>query len=191
MALIIAQLRTMTDAEESEVTVNDVAYWTDVQLQEILDHSSTDVLDVDLTSVPFRESGTITYKRYYIPDTVPSQWLERDAALEVVDVLGNLISSSNYTYYPGRRLIEFTADTGGTSYRLRGLMFNMNAAASEVWKQKAAHRAELVEWKAGPHAVREDDMYQHCLQMAQFYSTKASGMSLTRLRRVDYNIVEA
>jgi len=153
MVNAIRELRLLMDANQQNVNVNGVMYWTDEQVQIILDDTSHDIIDVLLESTPFHVAGTLTYVRYYIPDIVP-RWIEEGAAVVVVDNLGN--TAPSFTYDRTRRLIEFAVDTTGTQYFLRGRGFNMNESAAAGWLRKASVRAELIKWKTPAHTLDED-----------------------------------
>lgn len=186
MQTIILALRELTDANAGDVEVNGIPYWTDEQLQTVLDQFRTDVIDVPLRSVAMNEAGVTVFKRYYIP-TIVGRWIENDDGtnqiFSVVDTSGNLAPA--YTYDSGSRLITFTVSTNGLSYFLRCRFYDIYAAASDVWYKKASQRTALIDWKAGGQSLSEDQEYQHCLERGQFYSTK-HGITVIRLKRGDY-----
>jgi hypothetical protein len=198
----IAELRRICDASENESTVNGVAYWTDQQIQDVLDNHAEDVTDVLLTARPLREGSSTVYKRYYIPKTI-SKWMEHfteaeetanalldaedqlDATplFEVRDANGNLVT--NYTYNRARRLIEFDSDTNANYFYLRATDYDIEAAASELWTNKAAHRAQLIRWKAGDHQLHEDQEWAHCMKMAEHYSRTRGAQNVVMIK-TDY-----
>ncbi len=183
MVNAVKELRLLMDANQQKVNVNGVMYWTDEQVQEILDDTSHDIIDVRLASTPFMETGTLTYKRYYIPNEVP-RWLEDDSAsIVVVDNLGN--AAPTFTYTRTRRLIEFASDTTGTEYFFRGRGFNMNESAAAGWLRKAGVRAELIKWKTPAHTLDEDQEYQHCLDMYRRFRNKL-GLVSSPVQRLGY-----
>lgn len=168
MAQFILDLRRMTDASALEVKVNDVQYWTDQQLQDILDGYRTDVLDLAMIPAAQKAAGSTVYYRYYFPDNVGSQIEYDPTVFSIVDENGN--PAPTYTYNPGDRYITFSADTTGVTYLLRCRFFNMRTAAARVWFDKAGLRVQLIDWKAGGQSLNEDQEYQHCMQMFELYS---------------------
>lgn len=182
MASLILELRGLTDAEAGQTIVDGIPYWSDDQLQDILDNNSSAIDDVLLVRVPVKVNGTLVYTRYDFPTAI-SRWI--DTEFDVVDIQGVVVSTDDYTYNAAYRRIEFDVDTGGISYYLRGREFNMSASAGEVWLKKAGHRAALVEWKAGAQSIKEDQEWQHCMKMYQQVSSQG-GIKNVRLRRVDY-----
>lgn len=168
MINFILELRRMTDASATETTVNGVQYWTDDQLQDILDAYRHDVLDLALIPASQKEAGSTVYYRYYLPDEV-GMWIENDPLyLSVVDDKGN--AAPAYTYDPNTRYILFTANTNGSSMFIRCRFYDMQQAAARIWFEKAGHRIQLIDWKAGGQSLNEDQEYQHCMQMFTLYS---------------------
>lgn len=193
MESFILELRRMTDASANEVSVNGVQYWTDDQLQSILDAYRHDVLDLALIPASQREAGSDVVYRYYIPNEVGS-WIENDpTVLSVVTDDGD--TAPTYTYDSTNRYFLFAADTGGATMLLRCRFYDMRLAAARVWFEKAGHRIQLVNWKAGGQSLAEDQEYQHCMEMFKLFSggdgiksvLPGTGVGGTRrLRKVGY-----
>lgn len=181
MTDLISDLRLKTDTSPDEVSVNGVSYWTDDQLQDILDQHRQDV-DVQLVAYPRYESGELLTKIYYIPNKVLTTLENDPSVLEIVDRYGN--AATGYTVDLSGRKVTFDADTGGTAYWLRGRQFDVDYAAADVWAAKASHRAALVDWRAGGQTLYEDQEYQHCLEREKFYRGKR--LSVSRLVHSGY-----
>ncbi len=185
MAALIQELRLNASAFEGDETVNGIQYWTDDQLQAILDQFSADLNNVELIKFSQQESGITVYKVYYLPPTV-SKNLEGAAtvgAFTVVDSLGNTITG--YTFDAARRRFDFTINQGGKTYFLRAREFDMNSATADVWYKKAGLRAELIDWKAGTYNLKEDQVWQHCMEMYYKWSGRNS-FKRVQLNRIDY-----
>jgi hypothetical protein len=176
----------MTDTSETEVQINGVQYWTDDQLQDILDQHRDEVIDEALLPVGYMEAGSKVYKKYFIPHTVGKYVETVDSGADVFSIVDTLgVAAPTYTVDFNAQLVTFAATTDGHSYFLRCRRYDVRASAAQVWLDKAAHRYQLIKWKAGAHTLDEDIEYQHCLQMHQKYGA-FSGVGVTRLRRIDY-----
>jgi len=185
MADLIRQLRINGAAGATDENVNGILYWTDDQLEDILDRYSSDVNDIQLVTYSRMESGVTVWKTYYLPASVPLN-LEGSATVgefTVVDTLGNV--ASGYTFDLARRRVDFAVNQNGKTYYVRARSFDLNRATSELWSKKASLRAELIDWKAGTYNLKEDQIYQHALQEAQRWAGKA-GFNRVRLNRDDY-----
>lgn len=186
MADIIAYVRLKTDTRVDETTVNGVSYWTDQQIQDILDKHRQDARNLELIAYSEYEGGTNVYKRYYFPNTL-GEWLENSDtpnALEIVDSLGN--AAPSYTLDLNGRVVVFDSTTLGKAYYIRARMFNVRNAIADIWLAKAGLRAELINWRAGGQNLAEDQEYEHCMQQYELYSNR-KGVQFVRLTRVGYS----
>ena len=186
MTDIITKLRTQASAFSTGDLINGVQYWTDDQLEDVLDVFSQDLNDVQLVALSQVVNGVTTYKVYYLPETTPRD-IEGSAtagAFTVVDSTG--ITVTGYTFDLARRRFDFTDNQNGNVRMLRARAFDVNAATAEVWLRKAGLRADLIDWKAGTYNLKEDQEYQHCLQMYAKWAGKATFKRI-QLNRVDYN----
>lgn len=185
MTSLIAELRSMTEAGTADYTVAGTTYWTDDQVQDELDRTREDVYDYPLSYAERTDSGgTARYYDYYFE---PGWWEEvggGTAVWIIQDSDGSTVGTANYTvnYYAGH--VRFTADQAGTSYYLTGKKYNLNRAASNIWRRKAAHVANRYDWKTDGHDMKPSQERKHYLEMSQFY-TRESGGRLVRLARGD------
>lgn len=186
MERIIKEVRAHTDTRENEVEVNGVSYWTDDQIQDVLDTFRTDARGLQLVRFSEYENGTNVYKRYYFPDKL-GKWIERadtPDAFSIVDGVG-VLAPSHTVDYDGR-LVIFSDTTLGRDYFVRARVFDLRAAIAEVWLKKADHRAELINWRAGGQNLQEDDEYKHCMDQYRLYSGLL-GIQSVRLTRIGYS----
>lgn len=181
MVEVVAELRRMTDTKENEVDINGVMYWTDDQLQSILDKRRKYVQDALLLPVPEVVNSVTTWTRYHMPE-VAGVW-ERSTMFQVVTSTGVAAPTHTIEYDAG--IVTFAVTTDGQSYYIRGRLYDLNKAAAQVWLDKAAHRAELIRWKAGTHTLDEDQEYQHCLEMYRKYASY-SGIGVVRMTKRGY-----
>lgn len=184
LADIIAYVRLHADLEEDSITVNGVSYWTDDQIQLILDMFRKDVRGVLLMPLNERLAGVSTYLRYYIPDEI-SNWLENSPEqLQVLDVLGNAPSIS-YTIDLDSRVVIFASNTLGKAYYLYAREYDVRPAIAEFWLTKIGLLTQLVDWKAGGQSINESQEYQHCMEQYKEWSGY-KGIKSSRLAKVGY-----
>ncbi len=165
MADIVSDLRAMTDASAEDYEVAGVPYWTDAQLQRILDKHRT---DLKWSEMEAQEEASGAYLDY----SVGFGNLESTAgAFAVQDVNGNDISSSLYSVDYQRGVITFLSDTGGTQYFVTGRSYDLEGAAAEVWKMKQSHYASAVNFSTKVHTIARSQLYEHAREMAEFYSS--------------------
>ena len=73
MATLIAELRRRTNAGTAEATVNGTAYWTDDQLQSVLDTRRSVLKFLPIHAMPKASAGSYIYKEYPFPMGVDFQ----------------------------------------------------------------------------------------------------------------------
>ncbi len=182
MADMINYVRLHADLSQNEVTVNGVAYWTDQQIQDVLDTYRQDARRILLEVVPEKLAGVVLYTRYYLPDYIGS-WIETGDQFTIVDVLGN--AAPSYTLDLNSRVVIFDANTTGKTYYAYMRVYDIRPAIAEVWLMKAGLRTALIDWKAGGQSMNEDAEYKHCMEQYKEWSGYM-GIKSVRMRREDY-----
>jgi hypothetical protein len=185
MGNLITRLRGMTETTASDYTLGSETYWSDDQLQDLLDTYRTDFERVALRSVTEYVDGDSLYYDYYTPvgtgnfeevDTGVVAWAIRDSD-------GAVVSTDEYAVNYVNGHIRFTSDQDGETYYLRARMFDLNRAAADVWRQKAAHVAKRYDIKTDNHTLTRSQMRQACLEMADYYTRQAGGVHTQFVRR--------
>lgn len=184
MARLITRLRGMTHAGNADVTINGTTYFTDEQLQDLLDLTVRHHRDIELIPVPEIESGTIAYYQYAIPAELPYAFEELgfDSGWEIFDAAGVLMDDYEINYDAGR--VRFPTDRAGRMYFLNCRTYNLHHAAAAVWQQKAAFVSPDVDWQSDNHRVDGSTVFDHCLRMAALHA-RLAGTTVARLRRSD------
>lgn len=182
MAHLIARLRGMTRAGSADATLNGVTYFTDEQLQQLLDTTAQQHRHIELIPVPQSENGTLVYKSYAIPAEIPYAFETEaaDSGWQLRDAAGQAVTGYSVNYAAGR--IEFTSDTGGRLYFLDCRSYNLHQAAAAVWQQKAAFASPDADWQADNHRYDAATVFQHCLQMAALHARLAGPVVAKMLR---------
>lgn len=190
MVELITNLRALTNAGTADYTLAGRTYWSDLDLERILDEVRQDVRLLPLAAVAELSAGSTLYHDYYIPQGAGQVWERADggtAVWRVHDGTGTVQGTANYTvdYEAGR--IRFTADTGGAAYYLDGRSYNMNLAAARVYRRKAAYAAAAVDWQTDGHRVNASQEAKAYLSLAEMYEMEA-GVQPVRMMRGDVNV---
>ncbi len=170
MTSLIQTLRGLTYAGTADYTAGTVAYWTDDQLQTVLDRHRFEIREEMLSAYPVTVGGgTVQWYDYQSQ----YRWYESTdggtARYIIKDTLGATVSASNYSANYENGLITFTSNTGGTVYTVTGFVFDMYGAAADVWNQKAAYYATSIDFSTDNHNVRRSHILQNCERMAARY----------------------
>jgi hypothetical protein len=138
---LVEEVRRLTGAGTAEFTVGTVTYFSDDEIERLLDRRRARlarnevVFEYELAS---DGSGSTVYKN----GRIGYPWLE-DVSSGTVDFIvttdkGSVIGTANYTLSPEDGFITFSADQAGSSRYVTGWVHNPHQAAMDV----------LVSWKA-------------------------------------------
>lgn len=172
MTSIISDLRSMTETGVDDYRVNNISYWSNDQLQRILDNNRTDLKWSAMTAY---EEGDGSYYDYSIGYGNLETTTGGTAIFIVQDLNGANVSSASYSVDYMRGVVTFTTDTTGTDYWVTGRSYDLNGAAAEVWERKLSHYSRAVDFSTDGHNISRDQLYQHAKEMAQRFTVKSSG----------------
>ncbi len=184
MANLIIRLRGMSNAGTADYTIAGETYWTDEKLQETLDRFRADLNRVPLRAEPEYSAGELVYHDYYAPVGDFEEVSTGPIAWAVEDSVGNVIGTATYSPDYVRGMVRFTTDQAGTAYYLRARAFDLNRAAAQVWRLKAAHYAERYDVQSDNHRLTRSQLIKQCLEMAASYDSMAGAQSV-RMQRDD------
>jgi hypothetical protein len=138
MADLILTLRGLTACGIMDYTVADVPYWSDAQLQAVLDRHVSAVRHEDLfTRETIAAGGTVQYFDYQSPGRFYESTDGGTARFIIQDAAYATVAATAYSVDYPRGLVTFAANTLGMSRYLTGFSYDLNAAAADVWSQQA------------------------------------------------------
>ena len=167
MADVIGDLRAMTDASAEDYSVAGVPFWSDAQLQRVLDRHRTDLKWVEMEA---QEEGSGEYLEYSIGYGNLEATSGGTAVFIVQDVNGSTVSSATWTADYSRGVVTFASDTAGTSYFVTARSYDLEGAAAEVWRMKQNHYASAVDFSTKVHDIKRSQLYEHAKEMAEYYA---------------------
>jgi hypothetical protein len=128
-------------------------------------------------TVAWREisaAGSATYRLY----EAQCRWLETSdggtAVLYLRSSTGARVGTAQYTpdYESGR--FAFAADTGGSVLYLTARAYDVQAAAADVWQQKAAHVADRFDFSADGASFKASQLVAQYERQAAACAAQAS-----------------
>jgi hypothetical protein len=170
LATLISELRVLANVGTADYTIASVAHWTDDQLQTILDRNRMDVVDERLQPVTeYNSGGTAVYQRY---QSGYRNFEATDGGTAVYFLRTNAgarVGTASYTpdYPSGRN--DFAATTGGSVFYLTGRSYDLNAAAAQVWDQKAGFEAGRYDFTADGASFKVSQAAAGFRGMAAYY----------------------
>ena len=179
MATLIMRLRGLAQAGINDYTVASVSYWTDNQLQDVLDAHRKDVYRANLHPVQIYNAGTVEYHDYFSEFPNLETTSGGTSIFYVEDAAGSAVGTALYTPDYTRGVVTFAADTGGSAYYLYGRSYDLNAAAAEVWRTKAGQYAMAVNFSTDNHRIDRGKIIENCFIMADRYDRMSAPTSVT------------
>ena len=182
MSDLISRLRGLTQTSINDYTVGAITWWSDTQLQDILDKHRNDVYNALLTPLEEYQGGAPVYLNYYSGYANLEATTGGTAVFYITDGVGAAVGTALYTPDYNRGAVTFAANTEGIDYYLYGRSYNLNAAAAEVWRHKAGQYATAVNFSTDNHRIDRGEIIKNCLSMAGYYEQQSGVTSVTILR---------
>lgn len=170
------------------------AQFTDDYLEDKLDKHVTFIRDELLLWDPETiGGGTIAYHDAHSrrcdfeeADSGTVYWAVRDS-------IGTLEGTANYTRDYLRGYFRWTNDKSGTSFYLTARSYDINAAAADLWMEKAASASTRTSFTSEFNKFERQQYFDHCIQMAHLYeqnkgqNRRRGIVSATTFVRTDLN----
>jgi len=169
LADLINELRALTDAGPNDFDIAGEPYWSDKHLQKHLDNNRKDVYREQLEPTQTYNNGTVEYKEYYSSLNNWEQTTDGTAIHRLENAAGTVYGTSLYTADYIRGQFTFTDDTTGSAVFASGRVYDLNAAAADVWRSKAANAAKLYDFATDGHNLKRSQIRAQCLEMAKYY----------------------
>ena len=166
MAALVGRLRQMTFAATDDEFGGET-FWSDEQLQEVLDRAGrTFVRGAKLTARSYKLAGETQYNEQFFSVKPQSAVIEENAVVRDSD--GNEIEDVTIDY--GLKVVIFgTNPSSSSQYYIDLYLYDLNAAAAEVWETKAAHRFDWVNMRGGNHKFDFNQTPEFCVARSKHY----------------------
>lgn len=195
MSDLIRQLRQMAQAENNEYELAGETYWDDTHLQDVLDMYREDIYEEPIYPIPQFLNGVTVYQNYYWSNGNSERAESGSAVWSMMNTNGSAVGTAAYTVDYNAQRIRFGTPTNGEQYRLTYSYYDMNRAAAEVWRLKAANVANRFDIKTDNHDLKRNQLRQNYLDMAKFYDLEAQkgsgaangGSRMKQFYRTDVN----
>jgi hypothetical protein len=177
MSAIISYVRELANADVNEFTIAGVPYFSDAHIQTVLDNHRKDFQFMPIEVIPEQVSGSVIYKEFH---TEP--YIESGALFYLQTADGGTVGTSLYSVDNTRGVITFAGNTAGTAFYATGRTYDINAAASDIWKRKASNASSQVDWSSDNHRISSSQYFNHCMQQASYFQGLAHPISITIYR---------
>lgn len=181
MQTLIDTVRGFADADPEEQTVESgssiVTYWSDEEIQRVLDRHKTEYIHEPLEPIGAYALGNPVILRY----RTGVHNIEGGTEFKVEDVSGTVTPASiDYA----RGIVTFATDQAGESFWWSGFAYDLDAAAADIWRMKASHVAGLVDFSTDGHSIKRSQQAQQYLTMANYYQQRSASEGVTTAKIV-------
>lgn len=188
MTAIIEELRSLTEAGTAEYTLGTTVYWQDNALQDILDLHRRDLRFMQLQAYPNQVSGGSLV--YYDHQSEYGYLEATTGGTEITylqDSTGATLGTALWNADYRRGMFTFVNTTNGTVIYLTGRAYDINAAAADVWRRKAAHYAPTsFDFSTDNHSISRAQVYDHAMEMVSFFENMSGdGLNVVERFRSD------
>jgi len=149
------------------------AVWDDDAAQEILDRRRADIWKEMLTPQPSLEDGETVYKVFLSNYENFEEIASGTTIWRVYDADGSTIGTADYTPDYIRGIITFSADQEGSTRYLDARSYDLDGAAADAWRERAAKVSSFYSFRAGENQMSRSDWFKHCTAMAAFYAARS------------------
>ena len=182
---MVNYLRDVCLAGTSDYTFNGGTYWTDNQLADILNKTASVSSHINAIPISQETQGTLYYYQYQIPGA----WFEDETSgtpyFHIYDGMGTAIGTADFTLEPKTGMLTFDDDRGGSAVTLNITRYNINQAAADLWRRKAAHISEVsYDISLDGHKLSRSQRVSLYMSMAREYEAQ-SGFSEIPVVRSD------
>jgi len=187
MITLIETVRGLADAGISEWEIategRTITYWDDTEIQRVLDRYRMNADRAELWPVQEYSGGSVVYTEYRsgIND------IESGTAVFRIETgAGSALASTDYTFDYSGGVATFDTDQEGVYYYLTGRHYDLNAAAADIWRHKAANVAKLFDFSTDGHRIDRAQLRKTYLEMASYFQgMSTSGSFQVKIVRDD------
>jgi len=185
LATLRERLRGYTEAGSADYTVGTTSFWGDALLDEVLDRHRADVwFELLVPQISYIGGGSVAYYDYYSGHANYEETSGGTSIFQVQDAVGDTQGTSTWTADYQRGRVTFTSDTDGSAMYVTGRSYNLEGAAADIWRQKAAHYANAYDVSTDNHTLNRSQLVKHCREMADYYQalSGSGGQGITTVQ---------
>ena len=167
-----------TDEWTSETDSSLVEYWSDEEIQRVLDRHKSEYIHALMDVQPTYSGGSTVYTQYKLGAVNVESGT---AVFKIEDTSGTV---TGYTVDYARGIATFTSDQSGKSYYWSGYSYDLDAAAADIWRIKASRVAGLVDFSTDGHSIKRSQQARAYLDMANYYQNRSATESIVTAKIV-------
>jgi len=174
MTTLIDTVRGMTDIGTADYTVGTIAYYSDDEVQRVMDRHRTEVIRSLITPVETYSSGSVVFEQYYSEYGNLEETTGGTSIFYLEDAAGSVVGSTAWTMDYAAGKATFGSDTGGSTMYMYGYSYDLPGAAADIWNMKAANAAKMFDFSTDNMSVKRGQFQEMCFKMAGYYAGQAA-----------------
>ena len=184
MSNLLTELRSLCEAGTADYSITSSTFWSDDQLQDVMDLHRKDLRFAPLNPYPDQiQGGSLLYLEYRSQHDFFEATSGGSSILYLQDGAGATLGTALWNADYRRGVFTFVNTTKGTAIYLTGRSYDINAAAADVWRRKAAHYApSSFDFSTDNHSISRGQVYDHAVDMVKFFEG-ISGDSINVVER--------
>lgn len=176
MGELIQRVRDLTSAGRADYAIGAVTYWSDDHIQSALDRNRVEIVDEPLRPVvTYASDGAAEYRTYESQFRSMEETTGGTAIWYLRDSTGARVGTALYTPdYELGRVVFHASVTGGSVLYLNARAYDVYAAAADIWRQKAAHVADRIDFTADGASFKASQLVAQYERQAAACERRAS-----------------
>lgn len=188
MQALISRMRMLTAAGTAEYTVAGVTFFSDDQVQDVLDRNRRDLWNAQLTPVsrPIG-GGSVGYFDYALPSYGDMEATSGGTSVFVVrDGIGTVQGTALWSADYQRGIVTFADNQAGSARYLDARTYDIHAAAADLLESWAAAMALQFDFTTDDQTFKRSQKHAALLKQAGMFRAMA-GPQVAPLVRNDLN----
>lgn len=193
MTSLITDLRGMAAVGTADFTAGTSTWFSDDQLEDILDRHAIHYTRQRLEALPENIGGTTVYYRYALPTPNLEGTASGTAVFRLENSAGSAFAYDAFSIDHNLQMITMDDNQAGSALYLTARGYGLNAAAAEIWSRKAAYYADRYDVQTDNHRLTRSQLIANAFAMKKHYAAAALSERVTlvggtsRIQRVDTN----
>jgi hypothetical protein len=189
MANLILQIRRRCNVATDSYTLGGTAYFSDDQIEEILDRHRESVRQYPLDVDPVYVDGAHQYLDYSFGSIRGEIEQSATGSGFAIRTSGGVAVTTGFSVNYQAKVVSFTADQANAAYYLDCRAYDANLATADVWGMIASFERQAVDWSSDNHSIKSSQALQNALMQEKHYRRLAGGR-LVEQYRVDTLLIE-
>lgn len=170
MATLISTVRDFAVSGTADYTLGTTVYWSDEQLQTVLDRHKLAVVREELVPIDSYNAGTVEYLEYRSAYGNYEETTGGTTIFEIENAAGTTVGTASWSMDYANGILTFSADTSGSAYFINGTSYDIYRAAADVWRMKSGHHSSGVDFSTDNMTVKRSQMITNDMNMADYYA---------------------